>query len=47
LKAADFTGARLGSADLSGAVNVTTEQLAKACAAPETKLPEGVTAPRC
>ena len=47
LTAASFDGARLEGADLSGALHLTTEQLAKACADASTKLPDGVAAPRC
>jgi len=44
---ADFTGASIQGADLSGALNLTSEQLAGACADKSTKLPEGVTATIC
>lgn len=47
LKAVDFTRAQLYGTDLSGAVNLTTEQLAKTCADSATKFPEGIVAPRC
>jgi len=47
LQAAQFFGTRLQGADLSGALNLTTEQLAPACANESTKLPAGVAATRC
>ena len=45
--AARLDGAILNGADLSAALNLTTEQLSNACADPQTKLPEGIVAPRC
>lgn len=47
MKLADLSGANLHGADLSGALNLTAEQLSKACADGGTKLPEGLAAPRC
>lgn len=47
MQAAKFIGTRLQGANLSGALNLTTEQLAQACASESTKLPAGVAAPRC
>ena len=47
LKLANFTGANIYGADFSGALNLTAEQIAGACADGETKLPEGMPATRC
>lgn len=52
LREADFTGALIGltyfgGADLSTAKDITTERISGACGDAETRLPEGVTIPRC
>jgi hypothetical protein len=45
VSAADFTGANLRGADLSGVQGLTSEQLVGTLTGPETRLPTGVQAP--
>jgi uncharacterized protein YjbI with pentapeptide repeats len=44
---ADFTGAKLQGADLEDAIGLTQDQLNVACGDAQTRLPEGMTIPRC
>lgn len=46
-KDAHMIGAQLQGADLSKAVGLTPDQLETACGDSQTKLPPGITAPRC
>jgi uncharacterized protein YjbI with pentapeptide repeats len=47
LKEATLSNSCLVGADLRGAGGLTQEQLNKACGDERTKLPEGLTIPRC
>jgi uncharacterized protein YjbI with pentapeptide repeats len=47
LDRADFTGAKLPGADLEDAIGLTQDQLDAACGDDATRLPKGMTIPRC